>query len=67
MKRDWPVRETWRASLILGVVLAAATARGDARALVVEARAQDAARIGAWSKTLATYKVTVERPTEEDR
>jgi len=53
MKRDWPVRETWRASFILGVLFAAATAHGDARTIVVEARTQDAARLPGWRATLA--------------
>jgi HEAT repeat protein len=62
MKRDWPVRETWRASFILGLLLAVpSTARGNARAIVVEARAQDAARLPAWRVTLATGKATDER------
>src|SRR5437763_7321270 len=61
MKRDWPVRETWRASFILGVVLAAATARADARALVIEARTQDPARLDAWRATLATGATAGER------
>ncbi|MGZ3427941.1 MAG: peptidylprolyl isomerase [Polyangia bacterium] len=62
MKRDWPVRETWRASLIFGVLLAAApSAWGDARALVVEARTQDPARIDAWSATLAKGATAGER------
>src|SRR5438309_11777029 len=61
MKRDWPVRETWRASFILGVLFAAATARGDARAIVVEARTQDAARLPAWRATLANAATATER------
>src|SRR5437764_4960188 len=61
MKRDWPVRETWRASFILGVLLAASTARADARALVVEARTQDPARLDAWRATLATAAAAGER------
>jgi cyclophilin family peptidyl-prolyl cis-trans isomerase/HEAT repeat protein len=61
MKRDWPVRETWRASLIFGVLFAASTAWGDARAIVAEARTQDPTRIGAWSKLLATGATADER------
>jgi HEAT repeat protein len=53
MKRDWPVRETWRASFIFGVLISSTVAFADARALVVEARTQDPARLLAWTQTLA--------------
>ena len=53
MKRDWPVRETWRASFILCALVAApSVARADAGAIVVEARGQDPARLDGWSATL---------------
>src|SRR4051812_36949330 len=53
MKRDWPVRETWRASFIFCLLIAsAATARADARTIVVEARTQDPARLDGWRATL---------------
>src|SRR6185312_16189794 len=52
MKHDWPVGETWRASLFLGVLAVAAPAWGDARAIVVEARTQDPARLDGWRATL---------------
>ncbi|HWE27752.1 MAG TPA: peptidylprolyl isomerase [Polyangia bacterium] len=62
MKRDWPVGETWRASFILAVVVAAAApARGDARAIVVAARTQDPARLDEWRATLATAATADER------
>ena len=56
MKRDWPVRDTWRASFILCLLVVSATAWGDARAIVVEARTQDPARLDAWRATLTSGK-----------
>lgn len=61
MKRDWPVGETWRASFLLGLLPAAATARADPRALVVEARTQDPARLEAWRATLSGGAMAAER------
>lgn len=62
MKRDWPVGETWRASFIFCLLIAApAAARADANAIVVEARTQDPARIEAWRATLTGAKATADR------
>ncbi len=62
MKQHWPVGETWRASFFLCVLGAAGgVARADARAIVVEARTQDPARIDPWAATLTKGSVAAER------
>src|SRR5262245_14753161 len=59
MKRDWPVRETWRASFIL-CLCTASVAWADAGAIVTGARTQDPARLDGWRATL-TSGTTEER------
>jgi cyclophilin family peptidyl-prolyl cis-trans isomerase len=62
MKRNWPVRETWRASFILCLVAGTAPAWGDAaRAIVVDARGQDPARLDTWHATLISGSTAAER------
>src|SRR3954454_495996 len=52
MKPNRPVRETWRAGFIFGVLISSGVALADARAIVVEARTQDPARLPRWQRLL---------------
>ena len=59
MNQNWPVGETWRASFFLcALVAGGGVARGDARAIVSEARGQDPAHIDGWQATLKSGAAT---------